>query len=39
MKLLKTLLAATTAIGLASSASAADMTMKFGHVGKPGSLF
>ena len=27
MKLFKTLLAATTAIGLASSASAADMTM------------
>jgi tripartite ATP-independent transporter DctP family solute receptor len=39
MKLFKTLLVATTAIGLASSASAADMTMKFGHVGKPGSLF
>lgn len=33
------LLAATAAIGMASSAYAADITLKFGHVGQPGSLF
>jgi tripartite ATP-independent transporter DctP family solute receptor len=39
MKLKSTLLAASAAIGLAAGASAAEMTMKFGHVGAPGSLF
>jgi tripartite ATP-independent transporter DctP family solute receptor len=39
MKLVKTILAATTAIGMATAAQAAEMTMKFGHVGAPGSLF
>lgn len=39
MKLKSKLLAASAAIGIASGASAADMTMKFGHVGAPGSLF
>lgn len=33
------LLVATAAIGLASNVYAADITLKFGHVGKPGSLF
>jgi tripartite ATP-independent transporter DctP family solute receptor len=39
MKLFTKMLAATAAIGLSSTAYAADMTMKFGHVGAPGSLF
>ena len=39
MKIIVKLLAATTAIGMATSAYAADMTLKFGHVGNPGSLF
>ncbi len=39
MKIIAKLLAATTAIGMATSAYAADMTLKFGHVGNPGSLF
>ena len=39
MKMVKKVLAATTAIGLATAASGAEMTMKFGHVGAPGSLF
>ena len=39
MKLLAKLMAVTTAVGLGSSAYAADMTLKFGHVGNPGSLF
>ncbi len=39
MKLMETLVAATAAVGLASSAYAADITLKFGHVGAPGSLF
>ena len=39
MKLVTKLLAATTFVGLAAGAQAADMTMKFGHVGAPGSLF
>ncbi|MBL4766793.1 MAG: TRAP transporter substrate-binding protein [Rhodobacteraceae bacterium] len=33
------LFAASAAIGLASSSYAADITLKFGHVGAPGSLF
>lgn len=39
MKMLSRLLAATTALGMATGAFAADVTMKFGHVGAPGSLF
>lgn len=39
MKVIAKLLAATTAIGMASGAFAAETTMKFGHVGAPGSLF
>ncbi|WP_339756973.1 TRAP transporter substrate-binding protein [uncultured Hoeflea sp.] len=39
MKFIARMLATTAAIGIASSAFAADMTMKFGHVGAPGSLF
>ena len=39
MKIIAKLLAATTAIGMATGAYAADMTLKFGHVGNPGSLF
>jgi hypothetical protein len=39
MKSIAKLLAATTAIGMATSAYAADMTLKFGHVGNPSSLF
>ncbi|MGC1505289.1 MAG: TRAP transporter substrate-binding protein [Sulfitobacter sp.] len=39
MKIISKLLAATTAIGMATGAYAADMTLKFGHVGNPGSLF
>jgi hypothetical protein len=36
MKIIAKLLAATTAIGMATSAYAQDMTLKFGHVGNPG---
>ncbi len=39
MKKTLTLLAATTALGIAGSAIAADTVLKFGHVGAPGSLF
>ncbi|MFX0540934.1 TRAP transporter substrate-binding protein [Roseovarius sp. S4756] len=39
MKILNKLLTATALAGLATGVSAADMTMKFGHVGAPGSLF
>ena len=43
MKVINKLLAATAvsamATGMATGVSAADMTMKFGHVGAPGSLF
>ncbi len=39
MKTIKTLLAATALAGVAGAASAQEMTMKFGHVGAPGSLF
>ena len=39
MKTIVKLLAATAVMGMASSVSAADMTLKFGHVGNPGSLF
>ncbi len=39
MKMIAKLLAATAAVGMAGGAFAADMTMKFGHVGAPGSLF
>lgn len=39
MKVLTKLLTATAVAGMAGSVSAADMTMKFGHVGAPGSLF
>ncbi|EDQ06555.1 Sialic acid-binding periplasmic protein SiaP [Sulfitobacter indolifex] len=39
MKVMTRLLAATAVAGMATSVSAADMTMKFGHVGAPGSLF
>ncbi len=39
MRIIAKLLAATAIAGLATSATAADITMKFGHVGAPGSLF
>ena len=39
MKIIAKLFAASAAIGLASGAYAADITLKFGHVGNPGSLF
>lgn len=39
MKAIVKLLAATALVSIATGASAADMTMKFGHVGAPGSLF
>jgi len=39
LKNLVKLFAATAICGIASSVSAADVTMKFGHVGAPGSLF
>ena len=39
MKIMAKLLAATAAIGMASGAFAAEFTLKFGHVGNPGSLF
>ena len=39
MKNLVKMFAATAICSMASSVSAADVTMKFGHVGAPGSLF
>lgn len=39
MKIKSLLLSAATAIAIASPAQAADLTLKFGHVGNPGSLF
>lgn len=39
MRIIAKLLAATAIAGLATSATAAGITMKFGHVGAPGSLF
>jgi len=39
MKTFVKALATTAVLGMASSASAAEITMKFGHVGQPGSLF
>ena len=39
MKLFSKMMAITTAAALGGSAYAADMTLKFGHVGNPGSLF
>lgn len=39
MKFMDTLLTATAAVGLAGAVQAADITLKFGHVGAPGSLF
>ncbi len=39
MKIIAKLMAVTTAVSLGSGAFAADMTLKFGHVGNPGSLF
>jgi tripartite ATP-independent transporter DctP family solute receptor len=39
MRTIGKLLAVTAVMGMASSVSAADMTLKFGHVGNPGSLF
>jgi tripartite ATP-independent transporter DctP family solute receptor len=39
MKFITRLLAATALAGIATASTAADVTMKFGHVGAPGSLF
>ena len=39
MKLKATLIASVAAIAMPLAASAADMTLRFGHVGNPGSLF
>ena len=39
MKLKTILLGAAAAVLMSASAGAADLTLKFGHVGKPGSLF
>lgn len=39
MKFITRLMAATALAGLATTAVAADLTLKFGHVGAPGSLF
>jgi tripartite ATP-independent transporter DctP family solute receptor len=39
VRIIAKLLAATAIAGLATSATAAGITMKFGHVGAPGSLF
>ena len=39
MKLTRTFTAAAIGALLAGQAMAAEMTMKFGHVGNPGSLF
>lgn len=39
MTFITRLLAATALAGIATASTAADVTMKFGHVGAPGSLF
>lgn len=39
MKLKATILASVAAIAMPLAASAADITLRFGHVGNPGSLF
>jgi len=39
MKKTLTALAAATALSMTTGAIAADTTLKFGHVGAPGSLF
>src|SRR5665811_2254203 len=39
MKLMTTLLGTAFAVAFATSANAAALTLKFGHVGNPGSLF
>lgn len=39
MKIKATILASVAAIAMPLAASAADMTLRFGHVGNPGSLF
>ena len=39
MKLKSLLLGAASAVLMTASAQAAELTLKFGHVGKPGSLF
>jgi tripartite ATP-independent transporter DctP family solute receptor len=39
MKVTKTLCTAAAAVSLASGVYAADITLRFGHVGNPGSLF
>ena len=39
MKIKALLIGATAAVLAAVPAHAADLTLKFGHVGKPGSLF
>ena len=39
MKIKSKLIMAGAAVAMVSSVQAADMTLKFGHVGKPGSLF
>ena len=37
--IVKTLLVTAVTAVMATSANAADLVLKFGHVGKPGSLF
>ena len=39
MKIKSILLTAAATLALTTTAQAADLTLKFGHVGKPGSLF
>jgi tripartite ATP-independent transporter DctP family solute receptor len=39
MKIKSLLFGASALVAMAGAASAADLTLKFGHVGKPGSLF
>jgi tripartite ATP-independent transporter DctP family solute receptor len=39
MKIKTALMSAAAALMMSASANAADLTLKFGHVGKPGSLF
>ena len=39
MKLRSMLIGAVATVAMAGAANAADLTLKFGHVGKPGSLF
>ena len=39
MKIKTALMGAAAALMMSASANAADLTLKFGHVGKPGSLF